>query len=142
MLTPERVKELALTPNFDKGLITEAMIQATVDRHIIPLMGREMYDALSTYATLYDYTERALAHLVVFDHMPRLYMRLSSTGAQTLRADNANTSTATDRAYLQDYYLRQANVYLDLIREELNEGDYAEYEQGNESIGYGTGIII
>ena len=99
MITSERVREIALLPNFDKGLITDSMIQATVDRHIIPLLGQDLYDACESYPTLFSKVEMALANLVIYDHMPRLYMRLTSTGAKTLNASNTQTSSEKDRAY-------------------------------------------
>lgn len=142
MITPQQVREIALLPNFDTGLITDAMIQATVDRHLVPLMGQDLYDALDSYSTLKDWAEMALGNLVVYDHMPRLYMRMTNIGAKVLSGDNSQSATDRDRAYLADYYLRQANVYLDKIREELETGDYAEFDTNDESIGYGTGIIL
>ena len=128
LITAERAYSLAFSSEepYSPSVITEADIATAESRYLLPIVGEELYAALSRYASLKtEYVEPMLAAWVRYIVEPHLATRCCSCYAEGRITEAVNDHTERVMRALRE----KARALTRRLSDHLNahSADYAEY---------------
>ena len=128
LVTAERVHALAFSSEepYSASAITEADIAEAESRHLLPILGEELYNALDSYSALRtEYVEPMVAAWVRYIVEPHLATRCCACYAEGRVTEAVNDYTKRVMRALKEKALALTHRLSDHLNS--HSADYAEY---------------
>lgn len=151
IMTPAEVITAAFDRDIEASKIPASMISAVQQKHVMPILGEDFYDAvvadLVTYAAVATQIKPMLAYFVKFWALPKIHVETGSTGMAIIQGQNRQPANQNDAEKLREDALQMARMHGDVLRKWLedNETTYPLYFRGanpQERVQIAGGIIM
>lgn len=147
LVTVDEVLERAFTntENFDQALIKDFIIEATQLRHILPVLGGDLWDEMeaefdaagdktglsATNLVLFNKLITPMAFFVKYEIVTDISINQTSAGLQVINTEFSTAATNEQRGTLRETALTHAQVHLKeflrFLEDADNIGDYPLY---------------
>lgn len=146
---PDVIKHAFADKNFNQSLIKDYVIEIAQERHIKPILTKDLYDEIVTQVqpagtvttlnqSVLDLVEPALAFFVKAEALPDIMTRVTSTGIQVNNTEFSSSVTDKQRADLRSNSFDQAHILAAKITEFLddvdNNANYPLYEKDDVNV--------
>ena len=151
IMTPAEVIAAAFDRAVEADKIPASMISAAQQKHVMPILGEDFYDAvvadLVTYATLATQIKPMLAYFVKFWALPKIHVETGTVGMAIIQGQNRQAANQNDAEKLREDALQMARMHGEILRKYLedNETSYPLYYRGlnpQENVQIAGGIIM
>lgn len=143
------VKHAFQDTNFNQSLLKDYVIEIAQERHIKPILTKDLYDEIVTQVqpsgtvtalnqSVLDLVEPALAFFVKAESLPDIMAQVTSKGIMLNNTEFSNQATDKQRADLRGNTFDQAHILAAKITEFLNDTDnidnYPLYEKEDQNV--------
>ena len=151
LMTKTEVVGMAFNRSIKESKIPDRVINAVQIRHILPVLGKTLYDKVIadtvTYEPLINECKPVLAAFVKWYIMPELYTEVSEMGVNVINGQNRQPVDRLRFQDTRDEVLKMANLYVRALSQYLydNNATYPDYYHlANESERYSIagGIVF
>lgn len=119
-----------------EGRILTGMINTVQEKHVMPVLGEDLYDDVVAnplnYTSLLPYLKPIVAYFVKYYMLPEIYAEISNTGINKVPGNNRSGASADDMGSMKQNTLEIANMHVDTLTKYLedNESSYPLYYSG------------
>ena len=151
LMTGAEVITLAFDRSVESTKIKDEVIASAQQRHIMPILGEDFYDAVVadtvTYADLITQIKPMLAQFVRYYSLPQIYVETGSVGMAIIQGQNRQQANNNDYEKQRQNALDLARLHGEVLRKWLedNESSYPLYFRGSnpqERVKIRGGIIM
>ena len=152
LITDTAVIAAVFTRDISVDKIEDYLILGAQQRHMLPILGDDLYDAVvltpASYADLITALTPTLSYYVAHYMLPRLYNEIGTTGIyEFVSQQGKRRATAEDYQGLRDDMLEKAHMQAQVLSKWLddNSDDYDLYNKGanpEEFIQEAGGILF
>ena len=146
LITATEVKTTAfLQGNIDTALIKDSYIEVVQEEHILPALGKDLYEAIvagslnaANTTLLETYIKPALAFFVAVDIVLHLSIRTANKGLMINSSETSNAASREERKDITQRYREQGTTMLDkmvrFIEHSDNNQNYPLYNNGSSTV--------
>lgn len=145
------VIEMAFDRRIENGKIDDQMIESVQVHHLLPVLGKDFYNAIdddtTTYSAVITQVKAMLAYLVKYYVLPRLHIETGTVGMARIQGQNRTPANQNDYEKQRMDALEMAELHGEKLKKWLydNESAYPLYFRGSnpqERINHAGGIIM
>ena len=152
LITKTQVVSLAFSRKISETKITDSIIKSAEWKYIKPILGKDLYNAISAaptdskYSVILPIIQEALAWWVKYIALPEILVEISDTGAHLINASNAQVASDQRFIELKEATADTANRLTHLITDWLNDDttltDYYPGENPQNQVEIAGGILF
>lgn len=150
-ITEGEVISQAFDRKIETGKIDDNLINSVQQRHVLPILGEDFYDAIdadtATYSAVIAQIKPMLAYYIKFYVLPRIMVEIGTFGMARIQGQNRQPADQIDYEKLRQDALEMAQLHGGVLRKWLedNESSYPLYFRGSnpqERVKIKGGIIM
>jgi hypothetical protein len=125
LMTASEVISAAFDRAVEEGKIQEALIEAIQQKHFVPVLGEDFYDAIIadtvTYAAVIAKLKPPLAYMVKYYVLPEIFSEASTTGIGFIEGPNNRKASREELADQQKAALDAYSLLMNVLRKYLDD---------------------
>ena len=151
LLTLDKIISYAFTRDIQTDKIKNEIIEAVQERHILPILGEDFYDAIvaapTSYSAVVDLIKPIVAFFVKYYVLPEIFAEISTTGVNILTGQNRSRASEGEVNELRNTALEMAAMHIRRLTKYLDDNSesyplYYKTSNADEKIEIAGGIIF